>query len=115
MKAPGSRVLLLASCVLVPCVPGPASAQEGIDVSVSKAGFKPETLRLRKGESVRISLRTLDEEHCFAVDALRVEKRIRPDRTTSFELTPDKAGRFPIYCCLEPEDTAQRGNMVVAE
>jgi heme/copper-type cytochrome/quinol oxidase subunit 2 len=96
-------------------VGGVASAQEAVDVTVSKAGFKPETLRLRKGESLRINLRTLDQEHCFAVDELRVEKRVRPGRTTSFELTPDKAGRFLVYCCLEPEDATQRGHVVVAE
>ncbi len=102
-------------CVLCGFVAGAASAQETIDVTVSKGGFKPDTLRLRKGETARINLKTTDEEHCFAVDALRVEKRIQPGRVTSLDLTPDKAGSFPIYCCLEPENASLRGRLLVAE
>jgi heme/copper-type cytochrome/quinol oxidase subunit 2 len=72
-------------------------------------------LTVRLGESLRLQLKTADEEHCFAIDELRVEKRIQPGRTTSLELTPDKAGRFRFYCCLEGPDSAERGSLVVSE
>jgi heme/copper-type cytochrome/quinol oxidase subunit 2 len=93
----------------------PAAAQETIEVTVSKTGFRPEALRVRKGETLHLSLKSADGEHCFAVDALRVEKRVRPGRATSFDLTPDKAGSFPIYCCLEPDNQSLRGRLVVSE
>jgi heme/copper-type cytochrome/quinol oxidase subunit 2 len=108
------KVCLWLACVLGLVAAG-ARAQDAIEVSVSKAGFKPETIRLRRGEAARLSLRTTDEEHCFAVDALRVEKRVQPGRVTHLELTPDKAGSFPVYCCLEPDNAALRGRLVVAE
>jgi nitrosocyanin len=116
-RATTLRCIVLALCASVPPLssPGAVSAQEVLEVTASNSGFRPETLRLRKGESVRINLKTADREHCFAVDALRIEKRIRPGKTTSFELTPDRAGRFVVYCCLEPEDSVQRGHLVVAE
>jgi heme/copper-type cytochrome/quinol oxidase subunit 2 len=101
--------------VLAGLEPGLASAQEAIEVTISKAGFKPETIRLRKGDTTRLSLTTADDEHCFAVDALRIERRVRPGRTTSLEITPDRAGSFPVYCCLEPENTRLRGRLLVAE
>ena len=74
-------------------------------------------MTLRQGETVRIALSSADGEHCFAVDALRVEKRIRPGRETAFELTPDRAGRFPFYCCLESGRAAEveRGELIVTE
>jgi heme/copper-type cytochrome/quinol oxidase subunit 2 len=58
-----------------------------------------------------------DGEHCFAIDALRVEKRIVPGRPTSFDLTPDRAGVFPFHCCLETGAAAEaeRGEVAVAE
>ncbi len=58
-----------------------------------------------------------DREHCFAIDALRVEKRILPGRPTRFELTPDRAGVFPFHCCLESGESAaaERGQIEVLE
>jgi heme/copper-type cytochrome/quinol oxidase subunit 2 len=106
------RLLLCALCASLGAA---ASAQEAVDVTVSKQGFRPATVRLRKGETVRLRLKTTDEEHCFAVDSLRLEKRIQPSKVTAFELTPDKAGSYPIYCCLEPDNETMRGRLVVAE
>jgi nitrosocyanin len=91
------------------------AAQESIAVVASKAGFKPAVVKLRKGEPARIVLTTSDEEHCFAVDALRIEKRIKPGATTTLDLTPDRAGSFAFYCCLEPENESLRGKLVVTE
>jgi len=105
----------LILCVLCGFLGGDAIAQDVIDVTVSKAGWKPDTLRLRKGETLRLSLKSGDDEHCFAVDALRVEKRVRPGKAVSLDLTPDKAGSFPIYCCLEPDNESLRGRLVVSE
>ncbi len=105
----------LPPLALVALLSFPAAAQETIDVTASRQGYRPATLRLKKGETTRISLRTSDEEHCFAVDALRIEKRIQPGKVTAFDLTPDKAGSFAIYCCLEPGNEAMRGRLIVAE
>ena len=83
----------------------------------SRRGFRPGTLNARKGETVRLLLKTSDDEHCFAVDAFRIEKRIQPGKTTPLDLTPDKAGTFTYYCCLESGEAAegQRGHLVVTE
>ena len=91
--------------------------EQPIEIVASKEGFSPSALRLRRGETVRLELTTADEEHCFAIDALRVEKRIVPGRTTQLELTPDRAGVFHFYCCLEPPEVARklRGRLDVTE
>lgn len=104
-------LVLLAACASAARLP----AQEEIEVVVSRGGFRPAVLKLNRGETVRLLLRSADAEHCFAVDALRVEKRIEPGRTTLLELTPERAGEHPFYCCLEPDDTRQRGKLIVAE
>ncbi len=94
---------------------GEATAQERIKVEASRAGFKPKIVTLRKGETVRVVLSTADDEHCFAVDALRIEKRIVPGKTTEVDVVVDKAGTLPFYCCLEPDREALRGRIVVRE
>jgi cytochrome c oxidase subunit 2 len=88
-----------------------------VEIRVSRRGFDPTAVTLRKGETVRVTLSSEDGEHCLAVDALRVEKRIRPGRKTILELSPDRAGRFPFHCCLESGAAAEteRGELIVTE
>jgi heme/copper-type cytochrome/quinol oxidase subunit 2 len=87
------------------------------DVAVSRSGFVPSVIQARKGEAIHLRLTSRDQEHCFAVDAFRVEKRVVPGRTTAVDVTPDRAGTFPYYCCLESGAAAEteRGRLVVAE
>jgi heme/copper-type cytochrome/quinol oxidase subunit 2 len=92
-----------------------ATGEDRITVEASRAGFKPSVINVRKGEAVHVVLATADVEHCFAVDALRIEKRIVPGRTTEFDLTADQTGTLAFYCCLEPGDERQRGRLVVDE
>jgi heme/copper-type cytochrome/quinol oxidase subunit 2 len=112
----GAAGLILAAAVAAPAV-ARASADESYEVTASRDGFRPASLKLRRGETVRLLLKTTDGEHCFAIDALRVEKRILPGRTTVLDLTPAQAGSFPFHCCLESGKAAERetGRLVVTE
>ncbi|OFV87669.1 MAG: hypothetical protein A2V74_06730 [Acidobacteria bacterium RBG_16_70_10] len=96
---------------------GDTSAEERVEIRASRGGFRPRSFTLRRGETVRVVLRSDDVEHCFALDAHRIEKRIVPGRTTEFELTPDRVGVLEFYCCLEagPAADAERGQIVVNE
>jgi heme/copper-type cytochrome/quinol oxidase subunit 2 len=92
-----------------------AAGGDQVELLVSREGFRPKTLNAHKGETLRLVLRTSDVEHCFALDALRIEKRILPGRATTVDLTPDRVGSFPFHCCLEPGNEALRGRLVVSE
>lgn len=101
-----------ASAAARPPTPAPS-----VEIQLSRKGFRPPEVVLRKGEQVAIVLTSDGGEHCFAVDAFRIEKRVRGVRPTSFEFTPDRAGRFPAYCCLHSGEAAEseRGEVVVTE
>jgi heme/copper-type cytochrome/quinol oxidase subunit 2 len=117
----------LALALLAAAAAAPGSAlQQGevpggglppIEIRVSKRGFVPSRVTVRKGETSRIVLSSSDVEHCFAIDALRVEKRVVPGRSTRLEITPGQAGSFPFYCCLESGAAAEeeRGELTVVE
>jgi heme/copper-type cytochrome/quinol oxidase subunit 2 len=94
-----------------------SARSETVDLSVSGGGFQPKVVNVRKGENVRLQLTSAGGEHCFALDAWRIEKRIRPGQATVVELVPDRAGTFPFYCCLESGAAAERehGRLVVTE
>jgi len=96
---------------------GRAADPPTIRVDASREGFHPGTIRVRKGETVRIVLTSADDTHCFAVDALRIEKRVVPGHETVLDLSPDEAGSFSFYCCLETGKAAEkeRGELVVTE
>jgi heme/copper-type cytochrome/quinol oxidase subunit 2 len=122
-----SRGRLLVLCVTSLFFAGfrPAADTAGLapprdqpqDVVASRSGFSPSVIHARKGEAVHLRLTSGDQEHCFAVDAFRIEKRVVPGRTTTVDITPDRAGTFPYYCCLEKGAAAEteRGRLVVAE
>jgi heme/copper-type cytochrome/quinol oxidase subunit 2 len=96
---------------------GAAIQAETVDVVASERGFEPRVINLRKGDPVRLRLTTSDREHCFALDAYRVEKRILPGRATFVDLTPEKAGTFAFQCCIEEGAAADKehGRVVVVE
>jgi heme/copper-type cytochrome/quinol oxidase subunit 2 len=94
-----------------------APASPSVEVKVSRGGFQPSRLVLRRGETTRLVLSSADGEHCFAIDALRIEKRVRSGQPTRLDLTPDRPGSFAFYCCLESgkQAEAERGELVVTE
>jgi len=110
---PASAIVALAAATVVGGTAGPSVLR----VQASSEGFSPDRLTLRRGETVRIHLSTADGPHCFAVDGLRVEKRIVPGRETVLDLSPDEGGSFPFYCCLEKGAARdrERGEIVVTE
>jgi heme/copper-type cytochrome/quinol oxidase subunit 2 len=110
----GTRALAVA---FVLAAAGAGARTSDVEIRVSSQGFDPAVVTLRKGEAVQIVLSSGGGEHCFAVDDFRVEKRVLPGRPTRFEFTPDRAGRFPFYCCVETGKAAEveRGELVVME
>jgi heme/copper-type cytochrome/quinol oxidase subunit 2 len=113
--------LALATAALAAAVasPTPAAAPAGptLEVKASRAGFQPSSLAIRRGETAHVVLTSADGEHCFAVDELRIEKRIVPGRPTRFDLAVDRAGAFAFHCCLESGAAAERerGQLTVTE
>jgi heme/copper-type cytochrome/quinol oxidase subunit 2 len=108
MKSVG---LGLAVLLLVPT----GSPVERLELTISRSGFRPSRIEVRRGEAVRITVKSADEEHCFALDAFRVEKRVLPARAVVVDLVPDKAGSFPFHDCLASEGEARTGQLVVSE
>jgi heme/copper-type cytochrome/quinol oxidase subunit 2 len=88
---------------------------DATSVVISRDRFSPGEIQARKGETLRLSVTASDEEHCLAVDELRIEKRVRPGRATRLEITPDRSGQFLIYCCLESRDKGPRGWLIVSD
>lgn len=110
----GALLLGLAASSLSPA----RAADAARAVTIAAAGFAPPALAVRRGELLRLDVTSADgAEHCFALDEMRVERRVVAGRTTRVDLVPERVGRFPYYCCLHGMAVGdkERGTLTVSE
>lgn len=69
-----------------------------IQVTLRKYEFSPGSLRVKKGEQVRLVMTAVDHEHGFKLDDFNINKKIPQGTTAIVEFTADKAGTFQFRC-----------------
>src|ERR1700757_5383209 len=69
-----------------------------IQVTLRKYEFSPGSLRVRKGEQVRLILAVVDHDHGFKLDDFNVNQKVLKGTTVVVEFTADKAGTFQFRC-----------------
>lgn len=84
-----------------------------VRVSVGSTGFEPKRIAVPLG-TVHFVVTSREGDHCFAIPALDVEKRVRASKPLEVDVTFDRVGEYPFLCCVEPSGTAEVGALVVA-
>jgi len=69
-----------------------------IQVTLRKYEFNPGSLRVRKGEHVRLIMAAADHDHGFKLDDFHINLKIPKGTTVAVEFTADKAGTFQFRC-----------------
>ena len=69
-----------------------------IQVTLRKYEFSPGSLRVRKGEQVKLVLAAADHDHGFKLDDFNINQKIPKGTTVVVEFTADKAGTFQFRC-----------------
>ncbi len=69
-----------------------------IEVTLKKYEFNPGSLRVKKGEKVRLVMVALDHDHGFRLDEFDVNQKIPKGTTTVVEFTAEKSGTFQFRC-----------------
>jgi cytochrome c oxidase subunit 2 len=69
-----------------------------IQVTLRKYEFGPGSLRVRKGEQVRLIMAAVDHDHGFKLDDFNINQKIPKGTTVVVEFTADKAGTFQFHC-----------------
>ena len=69
-----------------------------IQVTLRKYEFSPGTLRVRKGEQVKLVLAAADHDHGFRLDDFNINQKIPKGTAVVVEFTADKAGTFQFRC-----------------
>ena len=80
-----------------------ADASEGqgrIDIVVD-GGYKPEAIKIKRGEKVTLSLLRKDPNPCleeFILPDFKIKKYLPIGKTVDVEITPELAGTFGFHC-----------------
>ena len=69
-----------------------------IQVTLRKYEFTPGSLRVRKGEQVKLVMTAADHDHGFKLDDFSINQKIPKGTTVVVEFTADKAGTFQFRC-----------------
>jgi heme/copper-type cytochrome/quinol oxidase subunit 2 len=77
--------------------------------------FTPDRIEVSQDDIVKITLRSEDQPHSFAIDAYRIVKRAAAGQVVTFEFRADQPGAFPFYCNLTSDERCRsmRGTLVV--
>jgi cytochrome c oxidase subunit II len=69
-----------------------------IQVTLRKYEFSPGSLRVRKGEQVKLVMFAEDHDHGFKLDEFNINQKVPKGTTVVVEFTADKAGTFQFHC-----------------
>ncbi len=123
-------VVVAVMVFLAPVFSTPASGitQNGntkvITIQAAMDGFDMQTIRVKAGETVKVNLRSLDNEHHtdgagkhqFAIDELGVNIIANPLSVSSGTFVATKAGTYTFYCdicCGGKANPTMNGKFIV--
>jgi cytochrome c oxidase subunit II len=111
MKARALAVLPLLFCF---AALAPAAEYE---IICRKSFYTPDQITVKKGEPVKLTLRSMDVTHGFAIDEWNVATEVPPGPPVTVQFTPTRAGKFDYYCVVRcgKDHLKMRGSLIVQE
>jgi len=94
LSAASARTVAQAAKDAGPPTPG----VHEINVTLRKYEFSPGSLRVRKGEQVRLIMAAVDHDHGFKLDDFDINQKIPKGTTVVIEFIADRAGTFQFRC-----------------
>ena len=80
---------------------GPTARAEGprvVVITAKRFEFTPKEITLRKGETVKIQLKSEDVTHGFFLRPLGIDTEIPAGQTAEVTVTPHEVGRYRAIC-----------------
>jgi len=97
--------------------PVASSTSNIITLEAGSFYYKPDIIRVKKGEVVKIELKSVSMMHDFNIDELNIHVPITKSGDVAvFEFTADQAGEFEYYCSVgKHRQLGQVGKLIVTE
>jgi cytochrome c oxidase subunit 2 len=67
-------------------------------ITAKQWSFEPSTIEVKKGDKVRLLIKSIDVEHGFALPEFNVNENLSPGKEIKVEFTANKTGTFTFYC-----------------
>ena len=92
-----------------------ASDVKIVEVEAGSFYYKPNEIRVKKGEKVKLTLKSVDMMHDLNIDELGVKVPVtRSGNTATVEFTADEVGEFEMYCSVgQHRKNGQVGTLIV--
>ncbi|HEY7913068.1 MAG TPA: DUF5777 family beta-barrel protein [Blastocatellia bacterium] len=101
MAALCSSILIsLMAAVSQASSPFDPTAQREIRVSMKKFEFSPKQITVRKGERIKLIVKSEDVDHGIAVEELGIDQAVKAGQTKTVEFTATREGKFRMYCSV---------------
>ena len=72
-----------------------------VKLKVLSAGFRPETIVVRTGDRVRLSVLSVDGLRDLGIEGYGIFARLKKGKPELIEFVADKPGRFSVICALD--------------
>ena len=88
-----------------------------ISVTARQWEFEPNPIIVSKGDKVKLSIKSIDVTHGFALPDFGINSRLNPGETTVIEFMADKTGSFSFFCSVQcgSGHGDMRGTLIVNE
>lgn len=87
-----------------------------VQVEAGSFYFTPNEIRVKKGETVRIEMTSVDMMHNFVIDELEVEIPITTSgNMATVEFTAEEVGEFEYYCDVADHRAKGQVGMLIVE
>jgi plastocyanin len=113
MKPSTKAQLALIFILITGCLTGTSNSKQGqgvleLKVELTNFRIKPSTLRVEKGDFVRIIVNNLEGEHNIYISGYDLRTMVSNSTTPQIlEFKADRAGKFEIWC--EVRDHRNKG------
>lgn len=98
MLAPRIAMAFLASLLVFNPLFGGSSTPRRIEITASRFSYSPNTITLKKDESVILVFRSADVTHGLKVPDLNISTEIKKGKDAELPFTPTKTGHFMGKC-----------------
>jgi plastocyanin domain-containing protein len=114
---------LLSAGLLLNCSSAPEKAENGqsaaitaepIKLTISKRGYEPKSIEVKRGQPVKLAIFREDEENCgeeIVFPKLNIKKTLPVGEIVPVEFTPSESGEINFTCGMD----MLRGKVVVSD
>ncbi len=85
-----------------------------VEITMGHSSLRPTMVRVSEGEEITIEVHSTDGTHRLVIEQLGVDVEVTEDEPATVTITPERRGRFRMYCGEHyPDDRREQGYIFV--